>query len=103
MLTAVDSRQAIDNIRKIAHEIHRDPSLVTADLMEEVEGHFGELVDFLWEVHPGQAPDHLLRTLDNMPGEILEWFRNFLIQNERAIPAPVAKGWGAHWVIAPTI
>lgn len=102
MLTAIDSSVTISNLNRIAHQIWNDPSLVTADLMDEVEGYFDELVDYLWEMNPSEAPDHLIRTLENMPGEICEWFRNYLIGREKAIP-PVGMFGTRIWLCAPSI
>jgi hypothetical protein len=77
---------ALASVEDIATRIEDDPSIVSADLMDEVEAHFAAIRERMWTLDPSENPTWTVRWLQRMPGNIDEWFRNWLVQNELEIP-----------------
>lgn len=99
MAVVVDTNKgaAIWDLRKIAARIEKDSSVVTADLMEEVESYFDQLIDYVWELNPSNATAHMLRSLEELG--MYDWFVNYLKQSERELPPITRGGWPVHWLV----
>jgi len=84
-------------LRKLAAEIAKDKSVVTADFMNEVERYFREAIDYVWELNPSDAPDRLISFLREI--DLLGWFYEYLRSVERTLPPTVRNRGPVRWVI----
>lgn len=98
--TALELGEITNSLYAHAYEAERDPAVVTADWMDEVEGLFAKAVEGLWEVQA--TTPWFLHTVENMPCNFAQWFIAWLRQNEKQLP-PLAMGGGCIWVIAPEL
>lgn len=85
----------LDTLRALASESPLD--------VATVEDTFRLIVDGLNALDPSDMPERVIRTLGNMPGEMLARFGQFCSREGLTVPEPKAHGGTVRWVIAPVI